>query len=80
MSNGATNINIGDLFATFFMLVITAGIILFIISVFTAYKRNLKRADERLHLEQQQTLHLQKQVDDLNERVRKVESLLREVD
>lgn len=41
---------------------------------------NVKCAEERLDIEKQQTFNLQKQVDELNDRVRKIEKLLKEVD
>ena len=51
-----------------------------VVLIFIAYKKNATRAEERLSIEKQQTFHLQKQVNELNERVVKIETLLKEVD
>ncbi|MEK4387949.1 hypothetical protein MKZ25_19650 [Solibacillus sp. FSL W7-1464] len=80
MSNGATSVNIGDVVATIVMFGFIAVVIIFIVSIYKAYKKNVKRAEERLNVEKQQTFNLQKQVDELNDRVRKIEKLLKEVD
>lgn len=40
----------------------------------------MKRGEERLNAEKHQTFNLQKQVDELNERVSKIESRLKEID
>jgi uncharacterized protein YoxC len=54
--------------------------IILVIFFYKAYKKNIKRSEERLNIEKQQTFNLQKQVDELNDRVGKIESLLKEVD
>ena len=80
MSNGATGVNLGDVVATIIMLGFMVIPIILVVLFYRAYKKNVKRADERLKVEKQQTFNLQKQVDELNERVGKIESLLKEVD
>ena len=80
MSNGATIVNIGDIVATIIMLGFIAIPIILVIFFYKAYKKNIKRSEERLNIEKQQTFNLQKQVDELNDRVGKIESLLKEVD
>jgi uncharacterized membrane protein YciS (DUF1049 family) len=54
--------------------------IILVVLFYRAYKKNTNRAEERLKIEKQQTFNLQKQVDELNERVGKIESLLKEVE
>ena len=58
-------------------IVIPVAIVVFI---YKAYKKNVKRQEEHLSIEKQQTFNLQKQVNELNERVMKLETLLKEVD
>ena len=76
MSNVASSVNMGDIVATIF----TVIPIILVVLIYRAYKKNVKRAEERLDIEKQQTFNLQKQVDELNDRVRKIEKLLKEVD
>lgn len=80
MSNGAIGVNLGDVVATIIILGFMVIPIILIILLYRAYKKNEKRAEERLNVEKRQTFNLQKQVDELNERVGKIESLLKEVD
>ncbi len=80
MSHGATGVNAGDTVATIIMLGFMVVPIFLVVLFYRAYKKNVKRAEERLNVEKQQTFNLQKQVDELNERVGKIESLLKEVD
>jgi len=80
MSHGVSGVNIGDLVATIVMLGFMVIPIILVVLFYKAYKKNVKRAEERLKVEKQQTFNLQKQVDELNERVGKIESLLKEVD
>ncbi|MGE7024345.1 ArsR/SmtB family transcription factor [Solibacillus cecembensis] len=80
MSNGATGVNIGDIVSTIIILGFMVIPIILIVLFYKAYKKNGERAEERLSIEKQQTLNLQKQVDELNKRVGKIESLLKEVD
>ena len=54
--------------------------IILVVLFYKAYKKNVTRAEERLNIEKQQTFILQKQVDELNERLIKIENLLKEVD
>ena len=77
MSNGATGVNLGDVVATIIMLGFMVIPIILVVLFYRAYKKNVKRAEERLKVEKQQTFNLQKQVDELNERVGKIESLLK---
>lgn len=79
-SSGATVVNFGDVVATIIMLGFMAIPIILVIFFYKAYKKNVKRAEERLNIEKQQTFNLQKQVDELNARLGKVEKLLKEVD
>lgn len=79
-TGGTTTINVGDIVATIVMLGFMVIPIILAVLFYKAYKSNLRRAEERLNLEKEQTFNLQKQVDDLNERVGKIERLLKEVD
>ena len=54
--------------------------IILVVLFYNAYKKNVTSAEERLNIEKQQTFILQKQVDELNERLIKIENLLKEVD
>ena len=54
--------------------------VILIVLIYKAYKKNTNRVEERLKIEKQQTFNLQKQVDELNARLGKVEKLLKEVD
>lgn len=73
---GAIGLNTGDIIAT---AIILFGIPIFLgIVIFITYKIIGKRGNARLALEQERTLQLQKQVDELNQRVAKMEQLLRE--
>lgn len=79
MSN--SSFNVGDIVVTGIMLGTTVIVpIIFIALFYTLYKKNGKRAEERLEIEKQQTFQLQKQVDELQTRVEKIELLLKEVD
>ena len=80
MTNGETVVNIGDVFATIVLLGVAIIPIILIFLFYRMYKKNTKRAEERLTLEKQQTLHLQQQVDGLHERIAKLEKLLQEVE
>ena len=80
MSHGGSGVNIGDLVATIVMLGFMVIPIILVVIFYRTYKKNAKRAEERLKVEKQQTFNLQKQLDELNERVDKIESLLKEVD
>lgn len=80
MSNGATSVNVGDIIVTIFSLGFIVIPIILVILFYRAYKKNTKRSEERLNIEKQQTFNLQKQVDELNDRVGKIEKLLKEVD
>lgn len=54
--------------------------IILVILFYAAYRKSVKNTEERLNIEKQQTFNLQKQVDNLNERLSKIENLLKEVD
>ena len=70
----------GDMFFTAIMFGILLIPIILIIFALTAYKKSMKRAEEKLKIEKQQTFTLQNQVTELTTRVEKLEKLLREVD
>ena len=72
--------NMGDMFFTAIMFGILLIPIILIIFALVAYKKSMKRAEEKLKIEKQQTFTLQNQVTDLTTRVEKLENLLREVD
>ena len=78
MSNGASNVNMGDIVATIFTLGFMVIPIIVVVLIYRAYKKNVQRAEERLNIEKQQTFNLQKQVDELNDRVGEIEKLLKE--
>ena len=78
MSNGASNVNMGDIVATIFTLGFMVIPIILVVLIYRAYKKNVQRAEERLNIEKQQTFNLQKQVDELNDRVGEIEKLLKE--
>lgn len=78
MSNGVSVLNIGDIVATIIMLGFFAIPIILVIFFYKATKKNRKRAEEQLNVEKQQTIFLQKQVEALNERVKKIENTLNE--
>jgi|GEM_PF-1583285 len=80
MSNGVSGVNFGDIVATITVLGFIAIPVFLIFFIYKAYKKNTKRAEEKLNIEKQQTFILQKRVDELNERVNKIENLLKEVD
>ncbi|ARJ38904.1 hypothetical protein SporoP8_08490 [Sporosarcina ureae] len=48
--------------------------------LFKYFKRAEKRADEKLQLEKQNTINLQKRIDELNERLIAIEKMLKEVE
>lgn len=70
----------GDMFFTAIMFGILLIPIILIIFALVAYKKNMKRAEEKLKIEKQQTFTLQNQVTELTTRVEKLENVLREVD
>ena len=80
MSNDVSGVNVGDIVATIVTLGSMVVPIILVVLFYRAYKKNVKRAEERLNVEKQQTFNLQKQIDELNERVGKIESLLKEED
>lgn len=80
VEQSVTSFNIGDIIGTMIMLGISIIPIIILFLLYRAYKRNVQRAEQRLQLEKQQTLHLQQQVDSLQARVANIELLLKEVD
>lgn len=80
VEQSVTSFNIGDIIGTMIMLGISIIPIIILFLLYRAYKRNVQRAEQRLQIEQQQTLHLQQQVDSLQARVEHMEHLLKEVD
>ncbi len=70
----------GDMFFTAIMFGILLIPIILIIFALVAYKKSMKRAEEKLKIEKQQTFTLQNQVTELTTRVEKLENVLREVD
>lgn len=72
--------NMGDMFFTAIMFSILLIPIILIIFALVAYKKSMKRAEEKLKIEKQQTFTLQNQVTELTTRVEKLENVLREVD
>ena len=54
--------------------------IIIVIFFYKIYKKSVTRAEERLKLDKQQTFQLQNQLNELNDRVIKIEKLLKEVD
>ncbi len=70
----------GDMFFTAIMFGILLIPIILIIFALVAYKKSMKRAEEKLKIEKQQTFTLQNQVTELTTRVEKLENILREVD
>ncbi|HSJ38137.1 MAG TPA: hypothetical protein VK945_07965 [Planococcus sp. (in: firmicutes)] len=75
--NDALYINYGDIVATILLLGVPAILIFFI---YRTFKLDKKRANERLELEKETTVILQKRIDELNDRVVVIEKMLREVD
>lgn len=70
----------GDIFLTIIMWCMIAIPFLILFRLFQAYKRSENRAAERLELEKETTVRLQKRVDELDERVVVIEKMLREVE
>lgn len=73
-----TGFNTGDILATAIMLGITGLIVVVVIVLLLKLIKN--RGNSQLVMEQERSLQLQKQVEELNARVSKIEKLLREVE
>lgn len=71
-----SNLYIGDLIAT---IGAYAVLIIPIIIIFLLYK-TFKRGQTKLEIEKQNSLLLQKRIDELNERVIAIEKILKEVE
>lgn len=65
---------------TFVLLILIIIVFAIIFSVYKAFKRSEKRADEKLNLEKEQTLVLQKRVNEMNKRLIVIEKMLKEVE
>ncbi|RAZ81254.1 MULTISPECIES: hypothetical protein [Planococcaceae] len=74
--NDALYINLGDIVATIFLLGVPA--ILFFV-FYRAFKLDKKKASERLEKEKENTILLQKHLDELNERVKILETKLKDL-
>ena len=75
-----TFINYGDVIATIILLGIMAVFIFLLFKVIKASKQDAKKAKERLEIEKENSLLLQKRIDDLNERVAVIEKRLSQVE
>ncbi|WP_203333615.1 hypothetical protein [Planococcus beigongshangi] len=69
-------VNYGDIAATIILLGTMAVLFFLFFKVIKAFKRDAKKANERLENEKENTLLLQKRIDDLNERVEVIEKKL----
>ena len=78
--NETINFNAGDIIFTIISLGIAVLFIMLIYKIYKSFKHNEKRANERLELEKETTVRLQKRVDELDERVVVIEKMLREVE
>ena len=74
ISSGATALNIGDVLATIIMLGFMALSFILVIFLYKSFKKNANRAEERFSAEKHELLNLQKQIDELNERIGKIEN------
>ncbi len=70
-------LNFGDIVATVLILGIPTVLIYFI---YQSFKRDKKRANERVGMEKQNAAMLQKRIDELNDRVVVIEKKLKEVE
>lgn len=76
-----TSFNIGDITATIVLLGFTIFIVAIVIFIIRKLiKQSDKSSVERLSIERENTLLLQKRIDDLNDRVMIIEKMLREVE
>lgn len=75
--NDAVYLNFGDIVATILILGIPTTLIFFIIK---AFKRDKERANERLGLEKENAVMLQKRINELNDRLVVVEEKLKEAE
>lgn len=77
--NDAVYLNFGDIVATIILLGLMAAIVFLFFKVIQAIKRDAKKAKERLEKERENTILLQKHLDDLNERVKTLETKLKDL-
>ncbi|WP_372869117.1 hypothetical protein [Planomicrobium okeanokoites] len=77
--NDAVYLNFGDIVATIILLGLMAAIVFLFFKVIQAIKRDAKKAKERLEKERENTILLQKHLDDLNERVKILEMKLKDL-
>lgn len=75
--NDAVYLNFGDIVATILILGIPTILIFFIIK---AFKRDKERARERLGLEKENAVMMQKRINELNDRLVVVEEKLKEAE
>lgn len=72
-------LNFGDIVATIILLVLMAALVFLFFKVIQAVKRDAKKAKERLEKEKENTILLQKHLDELNERVKILETKLKDL-
>jgi len=77
--NDAVYLNFGDIVATIILLGLMAAIVFLFFKVIQAIQRDAKKAKERLEKERENTILLQKHLDDLNERVKILEMKLKDL-
>ncbi|MED3662866.1 hypothetical protein P4476_13440 [Ureibacillus terrenus] len=75
---GATVGNVGDVLAAIFLLGFIIIMIMIGALLLNMYKKNKKRLEELIMLEKQQNIILKNRVDDINERLSRIERLLKE--
>ncbi|PKH12204.1 hypothetical protein [Planomicrobium sp. MB-3u-38] len=75
--NDALYLNFGDIVATILILGIPTILIFFISK---AFKRDKERSNERLGMEKENAVMLQKRIDELNDRLVVVEEKLKEAE
>lgn len=78
--NDAIYLNYGDIIFTIFIVGTVIMLILIFFRVLKTFKRNEKRVNERLELEKETTVILQKRIDNLNDRVVVIEKILEKVE
>lgn len=75
---GATVGNVGDVLAAIFLLGFIIIMIMIGALLLNMYKKNKKRLEELIMLEKQQNIILKNRADDINERLSRIERLLKE--
>lgn len=76
---GVTKFTIVDLIATIITLglAVTPVLLILILMIYKAYKRSEKRAQEKIEIETQNTLILQKRLEDINNRLHEIEKTIK---